>query len=113
MVGYNTSASQIRVSWTALAPPDQNGIVTHYIIRYQAQTGSFSDGSARSLQVSGSSLQADLTGLEPYVGYNITVTAATSVGEGPSSTSFIVTTAEAGKILSLCCSFVENVLSVC
>ena len=97
--GYNTSASTIRVSWTALTPQDQNGIIINYIIRYKAQTGSFSDGDEKTLQISDSATQANLTGLEAFVGYNISVTAATSVGEGPSSILLVVTTAEAGKLL--------------
>ena len=50
--------------------------------------------------MAGASNQADLTGLETNVDYNIIVYASTSAGEGPSSISIVVETAEAGKTFS-------------
>ena len=98
--GYDTSSSSIRVTWASVAAVHQNGIIVSYRVSYQAVGGSFIDGTKRDKQVAGASNQADLTGLEAYVDYKIIVYASTSAGEGPSSTSIVVKTAEAGKTLS-------------
>ena len=88
------------MTWASVAAVHQNGFIVSYRVSYQAVGGSFIDGTTRDKQVAGASNQADLTGLEAYVDYNITVYASTSAGEGPSSTSIVVKTAEAGKTLS-------------
>ena len=98
--GYNTSSSSIRVTWANVAAVHQNGIIVSYRVSYQAVGGSFRDGGKKDKQVAGASNQADLTGLEANVDYNITVLASTSAGEGPSSSYIVVKTAEAGKKLS-------------
>ena len=95
--GYNSSSSSIRVTWASVAAVHQNGMIVSYRVSYQAVGGSFIDGTKRDKQVVGASNQADLTGLEAYVDYNITVYASTSVGEGPSSISIAVKTTKAGK----------------
>ena len=95
--GYNTSSSSIRVTWASVAAVHQNGIIVSYRVSYQAVGGSFIDGTKRDKQVAGASNQADLTGLEANVEYNITVYASTSAGEGPSSISIAVKTTKAGK----------------
>ena len=77
--GYNTSSSSIRVTWASVAAVHQNGIIVSYRVSYQAVGGSFIDGTTRDKQVSN---QADLTGLEAYVDYNITVYASTVLGRG-------------------------------
>ena len=96
--GHNTSSTTIRVTWKAM--PVQNGIIVSYSVYYQAIGGSYSDSTKRYKQVGSALTQADLTGLEVYVLYNITVTASTSAGEGPSSIAIAVRTAEAGKIIN-------------
>ena len=85
------------MTWASVAAVHQNGIIVSYRVSYQAVGGSFIDGTKRDEQVAGASNQADLTGLEANVEYNITVYASTSVGEGPSSISIVVKTAKAGK----------------
>ena len=95
--GYNSSSSSIRVTWTSVAAVHQNGMIVSYRVSYQAVGGSFIDGTTRDKQVVGASNQADLTGLEANVEYNITVYASTSAGEGPSSISIAVKTTKAGK----------------
>ena len=88
------------MTWASVAALQQNGIVVTYRVSYQAVGGSFIDDTKRDKQVAGASNQADLTGLEANVEYNITVYASTSAGEGPSSIFVVVKTAEAGKSLS-------------
>lgn len=101
VAGYPTSATTIRVNWTALAPGDQNGIIIVYTAYYRAIAGSFSVGTEQTKQVVGST-QTDLTGLEEYVVYTISLSASTSAGEGPKSASVSVTTAQAGKKTRYC-----------
>ena len=97
--GYGTSSTTIRVTWNAPPAVDQNGIIILYNVSYQSVGDSYSDSTKRCKQVAGDSTQADFTGLEVYVLYNITVSASTSAGEGPSSIIIAVRTAEAGKIV--------------
>ena len=95
--GYNISSTIIRVTWTAPGAAEQNGIIVHYIISYRAVEGSYNDSTLRTKQVTGISRQADITGLEENVAYNITMLASTSIGVGPSSPAITVRTAIAGK----------------
>ena len=96
--GYNASSTTIRVIWEVPPLAEQNGIILWYTVFYQAIGGSYNDTTERYKQVAGASTQADLTGLEENVLYNITISSSTSVGEGPSSMAIAVRTAEAGKI---------------
>ena len=98
--GYNTSSTTIRVTWKVPPSAEKNGIITWYIVSYQAIGGSYNDSTKRYKKVTGASTQADLTGLEEYVLYNITVSAATSSGEGPNSIAVTVRTSKAGKTSS-------------
>ena len=95
--GYNTSSTTIRVTWKFPPLAEQNGIIISYTVSYQAVGGSYRDGRKKHKQVTGISTQTDLTGLEEYVAYIISVSASTSAGEGPSSITIVVRTAEAGK----------------
>lgn len=99
--GYNTSSTSIQVSWVAPNAVDQNGALSEYTVYYQAVGGCFNDSALKQQKVGGSLNQVNLTGLEEYVEYNITVSASTAVGEGPVSASIIVRTAEAGKRVSV------------
>ena len=95
--GYNTSSTTIRVTWKVPPSAEQNGIIIWYTLSYQAIGGSYNDSTKRYKKVTGASTQADLTGLEENVLYNITVLAATGAGEGPNSIAVAVRTSKAGK----------------
>ena len=86
----------------------QNGVIDSYRVYYQAVGGGYRDSIKRYKKVAGGSTQVDLTGLEEYVLYNISVSASTSAGEGPSSIAIPVRTAEAGKIMTFLCSRCRN-----
>ena len=49
--------------------------------------------------VSGSELSVNLTGLQEYINYNISLRAFTSVGAGPYSVTMTVLTSEDGNLL--------------
>ena len=106
MQGHNTSSTSIQASWVAPNSADQNGALTEYTVYYQAVGGYFNDGTPKQKTVVAPLSQVVLTGLEEYVEYNISVSASTSVGEGPFSASIIVRTAEAGKTVSVEKSYV-------
>ena len=98
--GYNTSSTTIRVIWEFPPLAEQNGIIISYTVSYQAIGGHYRDSTKRYKQVTGASTETNLTRLEEYVLYNITVSAATTAGEGPTSTAISVRTAEDGKIIN-------------
>ena len=101
MQGHNTSSTSIQVSWEAPSAVDQNGALTEYTVYYQAVGANIHNGTLKQQAVVAPLNETVLTGLEEYVEYNITVSASTSVGEGPVSASIIVRTAEAGKIFEV------------
>ena len=80
-----------------MAAADRNGIITAYNIRYIAVGGSHRNGTMREVKVSGTFSEMNITELEPFVDYNITVSASTSVGEGPESIAITLRTAEDGE----------------
>ena len=92
------SPTEIAVSWVELSDICQNGVVLEYEIQYQPlQT--FDVLMTRFMNVTAPAEMANLTGLEEYVDYNITVRAYTSVGAGPYSDPDTVTTFEDSKIM--------------
>ena len=111
MQGHNTSSASIQVSWEAPNAADQNGAVTVYTVYYQAVGGNFNDGTSKQKPVVAPFSKAVLTGLEEYVEYNISISASTSIGEGPLSASIVVRTAEAGETVSVdkSCVFLKTI----
>lgn len=97
VAGRNLSATSINVTWEAPDAVDHNGVIINYTIYYQSVGEDFLDNTTRRKIVGFPTTEAVLTGLKEYVEYNISVSASTSVGEGPASASVIVRTAEAGK----------------
>ena len=67
--------------WEEVVPIDQNGVITMYQVLYQPLE-TFG-GAIGPLTVNVTELTADLTDLEEYVNYTISVRAYTSAGKGP------------------------------
>ena len=109
--GHNTSSTSIHLSWVAPNAADQNSALTVYTVYYQAVGGNFNDGASKQKTVVAPLSEAVLTGLEEYVEYNISISASTSIGEGPFSASILVRTAEAGKRVSVekSCVFLKTI----
>ena len=81
MTGQNTSSTSILVSWEAVQAELQNGIINGYNITYESQTE-----NDNGVVLAGSNdRQANLTGLQEFVKYNISVVAFTVKGDGPPS----------------------------
>ena len=81
--------------WEEVAPIDQNGVITMYQVLYQPQETFSGAIGPRSMNVT--ELTADLTDLEEYVNYTISVQAYTSAGEGPYSDGILEQTNEDSK----------------
>ena len=80
--------------WEEVVPIDQNGVITMYQVLYQP-LGTFG-GAIGPLTVNVTELTADLTDLEEFVIYTISVRAYTSAGEGPYSDGVTIMTSEDG-----------------
>ena len=66
-------------------------------MNYKAVAGGFRNGTEHSKNVKGGDvLGTQLTGLEEFVEYNITVRAYTDAGNGPLNAGVIMKTLEAG-----------------
>ena len=93
MGGHNTSSTSISVTWGEVPANQQNGIITSYTINYQSQT----ENQNGYVTVNYPARQTNLTGLSEYVDYSITVLASTVKGQGPTSSTIIVRTAQDSK----------------
>ena len=72
--------------WDEVPADQQNGIVTGYTITYYSQT----ENDNGSVSAGPHDRQKNLTNLQEYVNYNITVFASTEKGDGPASDPVIV-----------------------
>ena len=81
MRGHNTSSTSISVSWEAVQPDLQNGIITGYNITYQSLT----ENDNGFVLTGPDNRQANLTALKVFVEYNVSVVAFTVKGDGPPS----------------------------
>ena len=78
------TSDMILVSWQEMSDICQNGNVTMYEIQYEPlQT--FGVLLIQTVNITAPATMMNLTDLEEYVEYNITVRAYTSVGPGPYS----------------------------
>ena len=78
--------------WEEVVPIDQNGVITMYQVLYRPLE-TFG-GTIGPMTVNVTELTADLTDLEEYVNYTISVRAYTSAGEGPYSDGVVELTDE-------------------
>ena len=90
------SSTVIMVTWGEVLPFDQNGIITIYEVRYEPLQ--FME-SLNTLVTNTTDMIVNLTNLQEYVEYNISVRAYTAIGFGPFSTEITERTFEDGKCL--------------
>ena len=90
------SSTEIMVTWEEVLPIDQNGIITNYEVQYEPLQ--FME-SLSTMFVNTTDMAVNLTNLQEYVEYNISVRAYTSVGFGPFSTDIAERTFEDGRCL--------------
>ena len=77
------SSTTIRVTWEEVPAIDRNGEITKYEVQYEPLE-TFG-GQIATSTVNTSMLSINLTGLQEFVDYNISVRAYTSAGPGPYS----------------------------
>ena len=87
----------MRVTWSPVPSADQNGIITGYTVYYRAVTGNIVNSAEQSVTVNGTTTSVNIPLLEEHVVYNVSVSASTSVGEGPRSNEVSQRTAQASK----------------
>ena len=95
--GQNSSSTSILVTWDEVPADQQNGFITNYTIAYHSQT----ENDNGSVLAGPDDRQKNLTNLQEYVNYNITVFASTVKGNGPASDPVIVRTDQDGKFSML------------
>ena len=88
------SSVSISVTWDEVLPIDQNGIITEYEVLYKPLE-TFG-GLLGPLSMNTTDLVVDFVDLMPFVSYNISVRAYTSVGPGPYSEPIANRTLEEG-----------------
>ena len=91
--GQNSSSTSILVMWDEVPADKRNGVITGYTITYHSQT----ENDSGNVQVNASLRQTELTNLKKYVNYNITVSASTEKGIGPTSDPIVVRTDQDSK----------------
>ena len=79
------SSTEIEVSWEEVPVINRNGEITMYEINYEPLDTFNCELIVESVVTIGPVLMMNLTGLEKYVEYNITVRAYNSEGPGPYS----------------------------
>ena len=89
------SPTEILVSWTELSDICQNGKVTLYEVQYKPLE-TFNVLDSATVNVTAPATTMNITDLEEYVEYNISVRAYTSVGPGSYSDPVIERTLEDG-----------------
>ena len=95
MTASANSSTTIEVSWDIVPPIHQNGIITMYEVLYQPLE-TF-DGSIMTQTMNVTEMSANLSDLEEFVNYTISVRAYTRVGAGNYSEGMTVMTPEDGK----------------
>ena len=92
------SSTEIMVTWEEVLPIDQNGIITNYEIQYEPLQ--FME-SLDTMFVNVTDMALNLTNLEEYVEYNISVRAYTIIGPGPYSDPVTERTLEDRKLINI------------
>ena len=91
--GKNSSSTSILVQWDEVPENDKNGIIKGYNITYK----DWRSGVEKTQTADAPTRFIDLTGLNEFTKYNISVLAFTVKGDGRLSSTITVTTAEDSK----------------
>ena len=92
------SSTEIMVTWEEVLPIDQNGIITNYEVQYEPLQFM---GSLDTMFVNTTDMAVNLTNLQEYVEYNISVRAYTIIGPGPYSDPVTERTLEDRKLINI------------
>ena len=91
--GNNSSSTSILVQLDEVPENDKNGIIKGYKITYK----DWRTGVEKTQTIDAPTRQVDLTELNKFTKYNISVLAFTVKGDGPPSSTITVTTDEDSK----------------
>ena len=94
------SSTSILVKWNQPLELDRNGIITHYIVKFNV-----SWGQVANITTPDNRTQAEVTQLGKYATYYFTVQAENMIGVGPPSAAVVNTTFEDGKLLTVVVAF--------
>jgi len=83
------SSTSILVKWSPPHELDRNGIITHYIVKYNV-----SRGTEANISTPDNSTQILVRPLRKYASYYFTVQAVNKIGVGPPSVAVVNTTFE-------------------
>lgn len=97
------SSMSINVSWEEVDPIDQNGIIITYEVCYEPLE-TFNDAIMKET-VNTTDISYELSGLEEFVVYNISVRAYTIEGPGPYSDAVLEMTQPDSMLINLYCDY--------
>ena len=100
MTATALSSTEIEVSWKEVPAISRNGIIIMYEVQYEPLETFNGTISIETVNTSEPVLMLNLTDLEEYVEYNISVRAYTSTGPGPYSDPVTVRTLEDGRLIT-------------
>ena len=92
IIASEVDASSITLMWDPPVAPEQNGIITNYVINMTSE-----DGNQYSFRTSANSYT--IPNLEPFKVYYFMLAAETLSGQGPFSLSIPFRTGESGIII--------------
>ena len=93
--GEVLGSSAVSITWQPPPSKGQNGIITSYTVLITE----LPTNTTYTYQRSGSHTEIVITNLHPHYDYRCSIAAETSVGLGPFSTPFILTTQQNGALL--------------
>ena len=82
------SSSSITVQWGSVNCVDHNGEITGYSVQYR-EVGS---ETIETVNVTGDTMMAEISGLKPFTNYSIALAAVNSAGTGDYSDPYIIIT---------------------
>ena len=95
---FALSSTEIMVTWVEVDAIDENGIIINYEVQYQPLQFT---NTLDTISINTTSLSENITSLQEYVEYNISVRAYTSVGPGPYSDPVTERTLEDRKLVCM------------
>ncbi len=90
------SATIVSVQWEAVERIERNGEIIVYEITYTPQQTFGGSIGEEAKNVSGSELSTNITGLQEFLNYSISIRAYTSIGAGPDSDVVMIRTLPSG-----------------
>ena len=106
------NSTVLSANWSPPLSADRNGIITEYFLTLTAVNQEL-DTAERNVQISGSVLSIEFSGLDEYTWYSVVLAASTSVGKGPEVSDTAITDSS-GKLnkLHLCDIWLKHIFEI-